>query len=115
LLTPFGLRSLSPSDPEFIGKYGGDRRTRDAAYHQGTVWGWLIGPYIEAFLKVYKDPIKARGVITPMFSQLSQFGVGSIGEIFDGDAPFEPRGCIAQAWSIAEVLRSIYLIENYSD
>jgi predicted glycogen debranching enzyme len=113
LLTPFGLRSLSPSDSGFIGHYGGDRRTRDAAYHQGTVWGWLIGTYIEAFLKVYKDPNKAVDILTPMLSQLSQFGVGSIGEIFDGDAPFEPRGCIAQAWSVAEVLRSIYLIENF--
>jgi glycogen debranching enzyme len=105
LLTPHGLRSLAPNDLAYIGHYGGDRRTRDAAYHQGTVWGWLIGPFASAHLRVYDDPATARAFLEPLMRQLGSHGLGSLSEIFDGDPPFTPRGCIAQAWTVAEVLR----------
>lgn len=105
LLTAHGLRSLSPDDSDYIGHYGGDRLKRDGAYHQGTVWGWLIGPFVEAHLRVYEDAELAQSFLTPLFQHLVDAGVGSISEIFDGDPPFTPRGCIAQAWSVAELLR----------
>ena len=105
LLTAHGLRSLSNDDPAYIGIYGGDQLKRDGAYHQGTVWGWLLGPFISAHLRVYGDPAQARSYLNGLFHGLYDHGVGSISEIFDGDPPFTPRGCIAQAWSIAEVLR----------
>ncbi len=105
LLTAHGLRSLSPEDPAYIGKYGGDQVKRDGAYHQGTVWAWLIGPFVTAHLKVYQDRAAARSFLTSLFQHLAFHGIGSISEIFDGDPPFTPRGCIAQAWSVAEVLR----------
>jgi predicted glycogen debranching enzyme len=105
LLTPHGLRSLSPDDAEYKGHYGGDRYKRDGAYHQGTVWGWLIGPFVSAHLRVYGDTAEARSYLYPLLHHLADHGVGSLSEIFDGDAPFTPRGCIAQAWSVAEVLR----------
>jgi predicted glycogen debranching enzyme len=106
LLTPVGLRSLSPDDPEFKSRYYGDLRTRDAAYHQGTVWGWLVGPYVDAWLKVFPDDIAgAKDVLGGIAQHLDDACVGSISEIFDADPPFTPRGCIAQAWSVAEVLR----------
>jgi predicted glycogen debranching enzyme len=104
LLTSHGLRSLSPEDPAYIGHYGGNRRQRDGAYHQGTVWGWLIGPFVRAHLRVYGDPAGARSFLWPLIRHLESYGVGSLSEIFDGDAPFSPRGCIAQAWSVAELL-----------
>lgn len=110
LLTSHGLRSLAPSDPQVIGHYGGTRRERDAAYHQGTVWGWLIGPFTSAHRRVYGSADQARGFLEPLLHHLADHGVGSISEIFDGDAPFMPRGCIAQAWSVAEVLRVWQLI-----
>jgi predicted glycogen debranching enzyme len=105
LLTSHGLRSLAPGDPAYVGHYGGDRRTRDAAYHQGTVWGWLIGPFASAHLRVYRDPAAARAFLRPLLRQLASHGLGSLSEIFDGDPPHTPRACIAQAWSVAEVLR----------
>ncbi|MCW5864961.1 MAG: amylo-alpha-1,6-glucosidase [Anaerolineae bacterium] len=105
LLTAHGLRSLSPDDPGYIGRYGGDRRKRDGAYHQGTVWGWLIGPFALAHLRVYGDRVAARSYLEPLLQHLNDHGLGSISEIFEGDAPFAPRGCIAQAWSVAEALR----------
>jgi len=105
LLTAHGLRSLSPDDPGYIGRYGGDRRKRDGAYHQGTVWGWLIGPFALAHLHVYGDRAAARSYLEPLLQHLNDHGLGSISEIFEGDAPFAPRGCIAQAWSVAEALR----------
>jgi predicted glycogen debranching enzyme len=105
LLTSHGLRSLAPDHPHYKGHYGGDQRTRDAAYHQGTVWGWLIGPFVSAHLRVYHDPVLARSFLEPLLRQLESHGLGSLSEIFDGDPPFTPRGCIAQAWSVAEVLR----------
>jgi predicted glycogen debranching enzyme len=106
LLTAHGLRSLSADDDAYIGHYGGNQLERDGAYHQGTVWGWLIGPFVRAHLRVYNDPAQARSYLAPLLHHLSDHGVGSIGEIFDGDSPFTPRGCIAQAWSVAEVLRA---------
>jgi predicted glycogen debranching enzyme len=107
LLTPVGLRSLAPSDPHYKSKYYGDIRSRDAAYHQGTVWVWLIGPFIDGWLKLYPDDTAtARGFIEGISTHLADKCVGSISEIFDGDPPFHPHGCISQAWSVAEVLRS---------
>ncbi|SDB49227.1 glycogen debranching enzyme, putative [Desulfonatronum thiosulfatophilum] len=108
LLTPFGLRTLAPDDPNFKPNYHGDLRTRDAAYHQGTVWPWLIGPFIDAWLQVYPDQrAQARRFLEPLVDKhLSENGVGSISEVFDAVEPFAPRGCIAQAWSVAEVLRA---------
>ena len=106
LLTAHGLRSLSPDDKAYAGQYGGDRRKRDAAYHQGTVWGWLIGPFVSAHLRVYQDKAAARAYLEPLLRHLVDHGIGSVSEIFEGDAPFAPRGCIAQAWSVAEVLRA---------
>lgn len=106
LLTSFGLRSLSPEHPQYRGEYGGDQLQRDRAYHQGTVWGWLMGPFVLAHLDVYKDPAQARAFLAPMAHHLLAGGVGSLGEIFEGDAPHSPRGCTAQAWTVAEVLRA---------
>ena len=105
LLTSHGLRSLSQDDPAYTGHYGGGRRTRDAAYHQGTVWGWLIGPFISAHLRVYNDPMQARSFLAPLIQEIATHCLGSLSEIFDGDPPHTPRGCIAQAWTVAEVLR----------
>ena len=105
LLTSHGLRSLSPEHPDYRGRYGGDRYQRDGAYHQGTVWGWLLGPFVQAHLQVYQDPIQARQLLEPMVNHLQDRGIGNLSEIFDGDAPHFPRGCIAQAWTVAEVLR----------
>ena len=107
LLTPVGLRSLAPGDADYKPQYFGDLRTRDAAYHQGTVWGWLAGPFIDAWLKVYPDDIAAaRRALDGFVPHLDEACIGSISEVFDAEAPFTPRGCIAQAWSVAEVLRA---------
>jgi glycogen debranching enzyme len=106
LLTPVGLRSLSPDDPEYKPRYYGDLRTRDAAYHQGTVWGWLAGPFVDAWLKVHPDDVTgAWNAVQGFVPHLDESCIGSISEIFDAETPFTPRGCIAQAWSVAEVLR----------
>jgi predicted glycogen debranching enzyme len=106
LVTPVGLRSLSPDDPEYKPNYHGDLRTRDAAYHQGTVWGWLIGPWVDAWLKLHPDDREgARRYLAGLVEHLDAFGVGSVAEIFDAEPPFTPRGCVAQAWSVAELLR----------
>jgi len=106
LLTPVGLRSLSPDHPDYKSVYMGDLPTRDAAYHQGTVWGWLIGPYIDAWLKLHPQDAADVGRLLDGFEQhLGEAGMGTISEIFDAQQPHTPRGCIAQAWSVAEVLR----------
>jgi predicted glycogen debranching enzyme len=108
LLTPLGLRSLAPGEPDYKPRYFGDLRARDAAYHQGTVWAWLIGPFIDAWLRVRPDDVAtARQFLGAFERHLGEGGVGSISEVFDAEAPFTPRGCIAQAWSVAEVLRSL--------
>ncbi|HYL84320.1 MAG TPA: amylo-alpha-1,6-glucosidase [Candidatus Angelobacter sp.] len=106
LLTSHGLRSLAQGEPGYQGHYTGGPRERDAAYHQGTVWGWLLGPFVLAHLRVYGDRRTALGFLEPLGNQISSYGVGTLGEIYDGDAPFTPRGCIAQAWTVAEVLRA---------
>jgi predicted glycogen debranching enzyme len=106
LLTPVGLRSLAPGEPEYKKRYFGDLRARDAAYHQGTVWGWLIGPWVDAWLKRHPDDrAGARRFLDGSIAALGEFGLGTIGEIFDAETPYTPRGCIAQAWSVAEALR----------
>ncbi len=106
LLTPFGLRSLSPRHKDYKPKYDGDLRSRDAAYHQGTVWAWLIGPFIDAWLKVHpEDPAGAKEFLKGFATHFDEACLGTISEIFDAEAPFTPRGCVAQAWSVAEVLR----------
>jgi glycogen debranching enzyme len=113
LLTSHGMRSLAPSHPDYTGVYGGDRVKRDGSYHQGTTWGWLIGPFIQAHLKVYKDPAIARQFLAPLIHHLQGGCVGTLSEIFDGDTPFTPRGAFAQAWSVAEVLRLWQMIETW--
>jgi len=105
LLTPVGLRSLAAGHPDYKANYDGDLRARDAAYHQGTVWGWLIGHYIDATLKVNPDIKAARALLTGLEHHLEHTCVGQISEIFDATEPYRPRGCIAQAWSVAEALR----------
>jgi glycogen debranching enzyme len=112
LLTSRGLRSLARTEAAYVGSYGGDQAHRDAAYHQGTVWAWLIGPFIQAHLRVYGDPDAAFALLTPFGDHLAAAGLGSTSEIFSGDPPFTPAGCIAQAWSVAEVLRAVALIEQ---
>ena len=114
LLTPFGLRTLSPQDPRYVGRYSGDRWHRDNAYHNGTVWPWLLGPFVTAFLRLRSyDPhwrsIAFENFLKPLFTvELYRAGLGSISEIFDGDSPHESRGCIAQAWSVAEPMRAYF-------
>ncbi len=106
LVTPLGLRSLARGHPDYKPKYFGDLRARDTAYHQGTVWAWLIGPWIDAWLRVSPDDRPgARRFLEAFVPHLDQAGIGSISEVFDAEPPFTPRGCIAQAWSVAEVLR----------
>ena len=106
LLTPVGLRSLAPGHPDYKPKYFGDLRARDAAYHQGTVWAWLIGPFIDAWLKEHpEDRAGAHELLHGFIPHLDQACIGSISEVFDAEPPFTPRGCISQAWSVAEVLR----------
>jgi predicted glycogen debranching enzyme len=108
LLTPVGLRSLAPEHPDYQGNYIGNLRARDAAYHQGTVWPWLIGPFVDAWLRAYPDDHEtAYGFLDGLVNHLDDFGVGSIAEIFDAEQPHAPRGCIAQAWSVAELLRCV--------
>ena len=112
LLTPYGLRTLAPSDPEYRGRYGGDVPARDGAYHQGTVWPWLLGPYFEAYFRLNGWSEKtvgwAREFLQPLRDHLREGGLGSVSEIFDGDPPHARRGCFAQAWSVAALL-SIYV------
>ncbi|MEH1883177.1 amylo-alpha-1,6-glucosidase [Nostoc sp.] len=112
LLTSHGLRSLAPDHPKYQGKYGGNQYQRDGSYHQGTVWGWLLGPFVLAHLRVYKNPDRSRQFLEPMANHLTAHGLGSLSEIFDGDAPMTPRGCIAQAWTVAEILRAWFATES---
>jgi predicted glycogen debranching enzyme len=105
LLTSYGLRSLSSEESNYQGNYAGNQYQRDGAYHQGTVWGWLLGTFVSAHFKVYNNPVEARQFLEPMANHLCDRGVGNLSEIFDGDAPFTPRGCFAQAWTVGEVLR----------
>jgi predicted glycogen debranching enzyme len=111
LLTPAGLRTLTYADPRYTGKFTGNQAQRDAAYHNGTVWPWLLGAFVEAHLKVFQDKTRARKILEPWLNLLKDGGVGSINEVYDGDAPQRPLGCIAQAWSVAEVLRAWQLVK----
>jgi predicted glycogen debranching enzyme len=113
LYTPVGLRSLSPDDPRYHGNYGGNVYMRDSVYHQGTVWSWLLGPFLEAGMKIDSEGFKeeAMAIINRFIYHLNEGCIGSVSEIFDGDAPHHPRGCVAQAWSVAEILR---VIKTYS-
>jgi predicted glycogen debranching enzyme len=106
LLTPRGLRSLAAGEPGYAPRYLGGPQERDSVYHQGTVWAWLIGPFVDAHYRVYADAAKARSFLEPFELHLMEAGMGSISEIFDAEPPFTPRGCFAQAWSVAEVLRA---------
>jgi predicted glycogen debranching enzyme len=106
LVTPHGLRSLDATDANYQGYYQGTQAARDAAYHQGTVWAWLLGPFVLAHLRVYRHPQRAFAFLEPMAQHLSAAGLGTISEIFDAEAPFVPRGAFAQAWSVAEILRA---------
>jgi predicted glycogen debranching enzyme len=115
LLTPYGLRSLGPDHPSYRGRYEGGPFERDSVYHQGTVWGWLIGPFVEAYLRVHDfSPVaksRMREQLLPLIDHLEKGGIGYISEIFDGDEPHTPRGCIGQAWSVAELLRAWHMTE----
>jgi predicted glycogen debranching enzyme len=108
LLTPYGLRTLAPSDPRFVPHYQGDPVARDSAYHQGTVWPWLLGPFIEAYLRVNRNDDQAvdqaRRWLEPLGGRMSEYGLGQISEVCDGDLPHTPGGCFAQAWSVAQLL-----------
>jgi glycogen debranching enzyme len=110
LATPFGLRSLAPGHPDYKTRYDGDLRARDAAYHQGTVWGWLVGPFVDAWVRTFPDDrAGARRLIAGLDKELYEACIGTISEIYDAEPPFTPRGCVAQAWSVAEALRAIRL------
>jgi predicted glycogen debranching enzyme len=115
LLTSYGLRSLAPGEPGYMGHYAGGPRDRDAAYHQGTVWGWLLGPFVLAHLRVYGDEAEAMRLLEPLGISVHMYGLGTLGEIFEGEAPFTPHGCIAQAWTVGEVLRVMREIQNHRD
>jgi predicted glycogen debranching enzyme len=111
LLTPYGLRTLAPNDPQYTGVYSGTLRERDAAYHNGTVWTWLLGPYFDAVRAIEGSDAarkEVEGMLPAWREHLADAGLGSVSEIFDGDAPHAPRGCISQAWSVAEMLRHIW-------
>ena len=111
LLTPLGLRSLSQNHEDYIAYYGGDVYKRDYAYHQGTVWGWLIGPYLEAHYKIFKNKEYIIEKLQGLFDHLNNTGLGNVSEVFSGDSPHEPRGCFAQAWSVSELLRVYKMIQ----
>src|SRR5579872_4555031 len=113
LLTSYGLRSLAPGEPGYKGRYSGGPKDRDSAYHQGTVWGWLVGPFVLAHLRVYGDPEEAMRFLEPLGISVQMYGLGTLGEIFEGDSPFTPHGAIAQAWTVGEVLRAVKEIQNY--
>ena len=117
LVTPRGLRTLSPGNRFYKGIYSGNQEERDKAYHQGTVWPWLFGPFCEGWLKVYgrQGVSKIKKLIYGLEDVMSEAGITTLSEIHDGDPPHAPRGSISQAWSVGEVLRIIDLLEEYSD
>lgn len=113
LVTPLGLRSLAPDHPDYKPTYHGDLLTRDAAYHQGTVWSWLIGPYIDARLRCRPDDLAgARRALDGLVTHLGGYCIGYVGEVFDAEPPYTPGGCIAQAWGVAELLRCLLATER---
>ena len=111
MLTPVGLRTLNRFDARYRATYEGNQFSRDSAYHQGTVWPWLLGPFITAYVKVHGGSTQARSRVRDLLQgveqHLTQAGLGQVSEIFDADPPHHPRGCFAQAWSVAEVLRAL--------
>ncbi|MEA2668234.1 MAG: hypothetical protein QOJ33_1168 [Chloroflexota bacterium] len=107
LLTPYGLRTLSPDDPRYLSSYRGDQRARDAAYHMGMVWPWLLGPYLDAHQRLDGNEPAMRRLLEPFTAHLLDAGLGTISEIFEPEPPYRPVGCIAQAWSVGEVLRHL--------
>jgi glycogen debranching enzyme len=116
LATPLGLRSLDPADPDYRGHYQGGQVARDEAYHQGTVWPWLAGPFVEAWLRVRGDSAAARAearerFIAPLVAHLDSAGLGHVSEVADGDAPHAPGGCPFQAWSLGELMRALAMVE----
>jgi glycogen debranching enzyme len=116
LLTPYGLRTLAQGHADFKAQYFGDLRARDAAYHQGTVWAWLIGPFIDAWMRVHPNRRPdARAFLAAFDKHLSDACVGTISEVFDATEPYAARGCVAQAWSVAEVLRSFIKLQVTPD
>ena len=115
LLTSYGLRSLAPGEPGYQGHYMGGPKDRDTAYHQGTVWGWLLGPFVLAHLRVYGDRAEAMRFFEPLGISVHMYGLGTLGEIFEGEAPFTPHGAIAQAWTVGEVLRAMREIQNHRE
>lgn len=110
LWTLYGLRSLSPNDAAYSGRFTGDQPQRDAAYHQGTIWSWPIGSFVLAHYRAYGDREAALGFLEPFADHLHDAGLGTVSEVFEGDAPHEPKGCIAQAWGVAEVLRAWWIL-----
>ena len=114
LLTSFGLRSLGRNEAGYRGRYAGDPTTRDETYHQGTVWGWLLGPFALAHFRVYENAGDALTFLKPMFGHITAAGLGTASEIFDGDPPFTPNGCVAQAWTVGETLRAWRAISGAS-
>jgi len=104
------MRSLAPGQPDYKSHYDGDLRARDAAYHQGTVWSWLLGPFVLAHFRVYADATQAHALLAGLAPHLGEACLGTISEIFDGEVPHAPHGCVAQAWSVAETLRAWHAI-----
>jgi glycogen debranching enzyme len=107
LLTPYGLRTLSPDDPRYLSSYRGDQRARDAAYHMGMAWPWLLGPYLDARQRLDGERRGVRRLLEPFSAHLLDAGLGTISEVFEPEPPYRPVGCIAQAWSVGEVLRHL--------
>ena len=119
LLTPYGLRTLSPGDPLYAPHYGGDPVRRDSAYHQGTVWPWLLGPFIEAYLRVHEHSdqavAQASEWMEPLRVRMSEYGLGQVSEVCDAEPPYSPGGCIAQAWSVAQLLGALASLKAVSE
>jgi glycogen debranching enzyme len=117
LLTPVGLRSLAPGDPDYKARYRGSPFERDSAYHQGTVWPWLMGAYIDAYLEAFGRTEEAlhhcRLLIERLEAEMSRYGLGSLAEVYDGEAPHNPGGCPMQAWSVAELIRVKHNVLRY--
>jgi predicted glycogen debranching enzyme len=112
LLTSHGLRTLSPRDPRYVGRYAGSPAARDRAYHQGTVWPWLAGPFALAHARALGDPKAALEFLEPLLAHVIERGVGTLPELADGDPPFAFGGAVAQAWSVAEVVRAWHLLTH---
>ena len=109
LRIPVGLRTLDPADTRYQGAYAGNQAERDAAYHMGTSWPWLLGPFVRTHLRVHQDPKAVRGILAAFVDESSRRVLGGIGEVNDGDKPHRPGGCLSQAWSVGEILACLRL------